>query len=197
MYQRKQVLALTDWNEEMPNENAPYEFQDEGNSGKHKKGFVVWIVIASIAVILALLVALYFFMDSTQYEDGGVLGQLDGKTMEEIQAALDQYVEEGMLNISIASLVRFEDGNAEGELRIENSPSNHYLMQVDISRDDNGEIIYSSDTIEPNYHIQYGRLNTDLPAGTYPCTATFYAVDMESREVVGQAAANVTIVVEN
>lgn len=188
---------MTDWNEEMSNENVPYEFQDEGNTGKHKKSFVVWIVIASIAVILALLVALYFFMDSTQYKDGGVLGQLDGKTMEEIQEALDSYVEEGMLNISIASVVTFEDGNAEGELRIENAPSNHYLMQVDITRNDNGQVIYSSDPIEPNYHIQYGRLNTDLPAGDYECTATFYALDMDTREVVGNAGANVTVVVEN
>lgn len=182
----------------MQNENVPYEFQDEGNTGKHKKSFVVWIVIASIAVILALLVGLYFFMDSTQYKGGvGELGQLDGKTAEEIQEALNRYVEEGMLNISIASVIAFEDGNAEGELRIENAPSNHYLMQVDITRDDNGQVIYSSDPIEPNYHIQYGRLNTDLPAGEYECTATFYALDMDTREVQGQAGANVTIVVEN
>ncbi len=184
----------------MPNENVQYEFQDEGNSGKHKKSFVVWIVIASIAVILALLAALYFFMNSTQYsskEGVGELGQLEGKTAEEIQQALDNYVEEGMLNISIAAVVTFENGDAEGELRIENSPANHYLMQVDIARNDNGQIIYSSDPIEPNYHIQYGKLNTDLPAGTYECTATFYALNMDTREVEGQAAANVTIVVES
>ncbi len=184
----------------MPNENVPYEFQGEGNQAqpKHKKSFVVWIVIASIAVILALLVGLYFFMDSTQYKDQtGVLGQLDGKTAEEIQAELDRYVEEGSLNISIASVVRFADGNAEGELRIENSPANHYSMQIDIARNDNGQVIYSSDPIEPNYHIQYGRLNEDLPAGTYPCTATFYALDPETNEVVGQAGAAVTIVVDN
>ncbi len=182
----------------MPNENVQYEFQDEGNSGKHKKSFVVWIVIASIAVILALLVGLYFFMDSTQYKGGtGELGQLDGKTAEEIQEALDNYVEEGMLNISIASLIVFENGTSEGELRIENVPGNKYLMQVDIARNDNGQVIYSSDPIEPNYHIQYGRLNTDLPAGEYECTATFYALDMDTREVQGQAGANVLVVVES
>lgn len=183
----------------MQNENVQYEFQDEGNAGKRKKSSVVWIVIAAIALILALLVGLYFFMDSTQYKGGagGELGQLDGKTAEEIQEALDNYVEEGMLDISIAATILFPDGTSEGELRIENSPSNHYLMQVDISRDDTGQVIYSSDPIEPNYHIQNGRLNTDLPAGEYECTATFYALDMDSREVVGQAAANVLVVVQN
>lgn len=183
---------------EMPNENVQYEFQDEGNSGKHKKSFVVWIVIAAIALILALLVGLYFFMDSTQYKGSvGELGQLDGKTAEEIQQTLNDYVEKGMLNISIASVITFENGSAEGEMRIENVPGNQYLMQVDIARDDNGQIIYSSDPIEPNYHIQYGRLNTDLPAGEYECTATFYALNMDTREVEGQAAANVLIKVES
>ena len=182
----------------MQNQNVQYEFQDEGNAGKHKKSFVVWIVIAAIALILALLVGLYFFMDSTQYKGSvGELGQLDGKTAEEIQQALDDYVEKGMLDISIASTILFEDGTSEGEMRIENAPGNQYLMQVDIARDDTGEVIYSSDPIEPNYHIQYGRLNTDLPAGEYGCTATFYALDMDTREVTGQAAANVTVVVQN
>ena len=75
----------------MPNENVQYEFQDEGTAGGHKKSFIVWIVIASIALILALLVGLYFFMSSTQYEDaGGALGQLDGKTQEEIQEELNR-----------------------------------------------------------------------------------------------------------
>lgn len=183
----------------MPNDNVQYEFQDEGNTtGGRKKSFVIWIVIASIALILALLVALYFFMDSTQYKGNvGVLGQLDGKTEEEIIEELNKYVEDGMLNISISSVITFPDGNSEGEMRIENSPANHYLMQVDITRNDNGEIIYSSEPIEPNYHIQYGKLNQDLPAGNYACTATFYALNMDTREVEGQAAANVVVVVQN
>lgn len=182
----------------MPNDNIQYEFQDEGNAVGHKKSFVVWVVIGSVAFILALLVGLYFIMDSTQYEGaGGELGQLDGKTAEEIQQALDEYVREGMLSISIASYVELQDGNSEGEFRIENAPNNHYRMQVDIARNDNGDIIYSSDIIDPNYHIQYGKLNTDLPAGQYDCTATFYALDTETDEVVGQTGANIVINVLN
>lgn len=182
----------------MPNENVQYEFQDEGNSGKHKKSFVVWIVIASIAVILALLVGLYFFMDSTQYKGGtGELGQLDGKTAEEIQEALDNYVEEGMLNISIASQIEFENGTAPGTAFIENVPSNKYVLKVTITTDSNGEVVYQSGGIKPDSTIETITLSQPLAAGVYPATATFSAYDPDTLQEVGQAAAKVTLVVKN
>jgi len=110
-----------------------------------------------------------------------------------VQAELYRIVEEGMFNISIASTVDFEDGASEGAIKIENVPGNRYLMQVDIVRDDTDEIIYQSGILEPNYHIQSARLDAELPAGTYACTAIFHALDPASEEEIGQAAANMTI----
>ena len=114
---------------------------------------------------------------------------------DELQAELDRIVEEGMFNISIASYVEFPEGTAEGEVRIENVPSNHYLMQVEVVRDDTGESVYRTGMIEPNHHIQRARLDADLDVGSYPCTAVFYAFESDTEEPVGQAAAKMTIVV--
>ena len=100
-----------------------------------------------------------------------------------------------MFNISIASYVEFPEGTAEGEVRIENVPSNHYLMQVEVVRDDTGESVYRTGMIEPNHHIQRARLDADLDVGSYPCTAVFYAFESDTEEPVGQAAAKMTIVV--
>lgn len=173
----------------------PYQ-QTEEEEKKKKKGFIFWIILAGIAMVLALLLALWMFLDSTQWKGGG-LGQLDNKSVEEIQAELDRIVEEGMMQISIASMVEFADGTSEGELRIENAPSNKYAMQVDIKRNDTGEVIYTSDVLDPNYHIQFAPLDVDLPAGTYDCIATFHALEQGSHEERGQAAAKVTIVVNS
>lgn len=173
----------------------PYQQQEEEEK-KKKKGFIFWIILAGIAMVLALLLALWMFLDSTQWKGGG-LGQLDNKSVEEIQAELDRIVEEGMMQISIASMVEFADGTSEGELRIENAPSNKYAMQVDIKRNDTGEVIYTSDVLDPNYHIQFAPLDVDLPAGTYDCIATFHALEQGSHEEKGQAAAKVTIVVNS
>lgn len=159
--------------------------------------------VAVVVAVVAVLVACFFAFRSCAPSSGegrdpnASLGQLEGKTQEEIQSELDRVVEEGMFNISISSLVKFEDGQSEGELRIENVPNNPYLMKVEITRDDTGDVVYTSGMIEPNHHIQSAKLAVDLDAGDYPCTATFYAHDPETEELIGQAAAKLTISILN
>ncbi len=163
-------------------------------------GFYIGIIIASLALVAAIVAGSFLFLNSTQVfgtHRSGNLGQLDGKTKEEIQAELNRLVEEGMFNISIANIVFLANGSSEGEFNIENSPANRYLMQVEISLADTGEVIYTSGVLEPNYHIQYARLDKTLPAGTYNCIATFHALDPETEEEVGQAACAMTIVVSS
>lgn len=158
--------------------------------------FWVMTAVAVVALAVAGMLALNLGGQSLQGRDpNAALGQLEGKTSEELQAELDRIVEEGMFNISIASYVEFPDGASEGEVRIENVPNNRYLMKVEIARDDTGETVYRSGMIEPNHHIQRARLDADLDAGSYPCTAVFYAYEADTEELVGQAAAKLTIVV--
>lgn len=122
------------------------------------------------------------------------LGQLEGKTNDEIIEALNRVVEEGNLNISINTNPVFAHGAALGTLRIENSPANRYDQVVAIVRDDTGEEIYNSGLLPPNYHIQEDVLSVVLEAGDYPCTVTFTAYDAE-QNVVGAANAKVVITV--
>lgn len=167
------------------------------SKGNQRVGFYIAIVIAAIAVVVAIFFAVQAITPSSEARDpNAALGQLENKSQEEIQDELNRIVEEGMFNISIAAEAHFADGSSEGDLRIENIPSNHYLMKVQITRDDTDEIIYTTGLIEPNHHIQAARLDVDLDAGEYPCTAVFSAYDTETEKQVGQAAAKVNIVVE-
>ncbi len=162
--------------------------------GKRPASFYIAIVIAVVAVIaVAVLAASMMAPQPSNRDRNSLEGQLEGKTYEEVQAALDRVVAEGMFNISIASVIDFPDGTSEGEVKIENVPGNHYLMQVDITRNDNGELIYSSGILDPNHHIQRAKLDKDLDAGSYECTALFHALDPETEEPIGQAAAIVTV----
>lgn len=156
--------------------------------------FYVAVGVAVVAIVVACVLGFMAFSNVGQGRDpNAALGQLEGKTPEEIQKELDRIVEEGMFNISIASSVEFADGTSEGELRIENVPNNPYLMKVEITCDDTGEAVYTSGMIEPNHHIQKARLDVDLDAGDYPCTAVFYAYGKDEEQLVGQAAAKMTV----
>lgn len=165
------------------------------NIGKKKrgKGFWVGIIVAILALIAAAVIAWFMFTQEEARQRAGALGQLEGKSAEEIQAELNRQVQEGMFNISIASVVNFDSGTAPGELKIENVPGNLYLMEVAITREDTGETIYQSGILEPNYHIQEDTLDVDLPAGVYPCVATFTALDSETEDEIGTAAAKITV----
>ena len=155
-------------------------------------GFWAAVIFALLCLILAGTLAFMLFSAGPS-KRSGESGQLEGKTEAEVQAELDRTVAEGMFNISIASVIQFDTGTSEGEMRIENVPGNPYLMQVSITRDDTKEQIYATDLIEPDHHIQRDALDVDLEPGTYECTATFAACDPETEEQVGQAAAKVVV----
>lgn len=177
--------------------NWQYAQMPQVTQGKpHKKKGKVAIIIAFIVAILCIGAAVLFLLDpfgSASKSRAGAPGQLEGKTAAEIQAELDRQVEEGMFNISIASVAQFSDGTSEGELRIENVPGNRYLMQVTIALDATDQTIYESGIIEPDHHIQKDALMVDLDPGTYDATATFIALDPQTEEEVGRAAAKMLI----
>lgn len=152
-------------------------------------------VLAFIFLILVFI--WWFFSDNYDqfFDDSVQPGQANYKSEEEIQAELNKVVEEGMLNISIASVIEFENGSSPGIAYIENSPANHYVMTVTITLDDTGEVVYQSRGMKPDTYIETITLSRPLEAGTYSATATFTAYDMTSLEEEGQAAARIVIAV--
>lgn len=156
------------------------------------------IVLAAVSllVLVAVGVGIWWFVQSQQespFDENAILGQAPYKTPEEVQAELDRIVEEGMFNISIASLIEFADGTSPGTAYIENVPGNRYLMQVSIALDDTGETVYESKALKPGSYIDSIQLSSDLDPGNYAATATFSALDTDSLEEVGKAAAKVTL----
>ena len=163
-----------------------------------KKSKTPIIIVIVVLVIAAIAVGAWAVISNSGgfYDNAAQTGQAPYKTDEEKQAELDRVVEEGMLNISIASVIEFQNGTSEGTAYIENVPSNKYVMKITITLDSNNEVVYESGGIKPDSYINTIKLNTDLAAGTYPATATFTAYDPDTLDEVGQAAAKITIVVD-
>ena len=177
-----------------------------GNKGSNgaglddaKKRKLAIIIGAVVVVIIVVVCALVFVNNANNgfYDPNAKEGQASYKTLEEIEAERNRQMQEGMLNISIASQIEFENGTAPGTAFIENVPSNKYVLKVTITTDSNGEVVYQSGGIRPDSTIETITLSQPLAAGVSPATATFSAYDPDSLQEVGQAAAKVTLVVKN
>ena len=131
------------------------------------------------------------------YDDAAIEGGWESLSQEEIEANLNRQVEEGYINISMNASPVFENGQAEGNLMIVNETVNRYPQQVIITRNDNGETIYTSAAIPVGSKIAADTLDMDLEAGAYDCTATFHSLDPDSGAILGSAGANITITVQN
>lgn len=172
---------------------------------KKEKNKAIWISVSILAIILlaGILVWLMFLRDRDDYNDEdffdpmAVTGILPDMSEEEIQAELNRVVEEGMLNISIASDISFEDGQSKGLANISNIAANNYIFKVAVTLDDTDETVYQSGGIKPGQYIQYIELEEDLEKGEYPATAVFTAYTQDTHQIVGSAGAQLTLYVEN
>lgn len=170
----------------------------------------VWIgigVLAAVAIgaIIFIIVTLRSPMTKEEarakagivYDSSAVEGGWDQMTPEEIEAALNNKVAEGMINISANTAPIFEDGASEGNLMLVNESINNYPQMVQIVRNDTGEQIYQSNAIPVGSKIERAKLDVVLPAGTYECTAYFHNLDPESCAIIGTAGAIIIITIQH
>lgn len=176
----------------------PIGEQANGGTGRtggagNKRTLVVVICCVIAALAVWLLIWLFACNGNSLFDSNAQTGQAPYKSAEEMQAELDRTVEEGMFNISIASVIEFADGTSSGTAYIENVPGNRYNMQVTILDDATGNVLYESGVLAPNQFIEDITLAQDLEPGTYDATATFRAMDPTTYEEVGQVAAKIAI----
>lgn len=169
----------------------------------------VWI---GAAVLAAIVVGLIVFALTTinhtidegaeksvgiVFDSSAIEGGWDNLSPEELAAALNEKVAEGMINISMNTAPYFEDGDADGNLMIVNESINNYPQKVQIVRNDSGEQIYESGAIAVGSKIERAKLDMELTAGTYECTAYFHNLDPENGEIIGTAGAIINITIKN
>lgn len=179
---------------------------------KHKSNSrtAVWIgagVLAAVAVgaLIFIIVTLRSPMTKGEarakagivYDSSAIEGGWDNLSPEEIEAALNNKVAEGMINISANTAPIFEDGASEGNLMLVNESINNYPQMVQIIRNDTGEQIYQSNAIPVGSKIEHAKLDVILPAGTYECTAYFSNLDPETGDMIGTAGAIINITIKN
>lgn len=129
------------------------------------------------------------------YDSNAIRGGWDEADTDAIVDALNEKVKEGMINISMNTSPVFTGGTSAGNLMIVNESINRYPQVVQITRNDTGETIYASGAIPVGSKIESARLDVDLDAGTYDCTALFNNINPDTGEFIGCAGAIITITV--
>lgn len=178
------------------------EKRANGSSKKKRKIIISAIVLAVFIAVIVLLC----FKSCTQNDDtnrklimdnNAVKGGWSEMDEAKIQEGLNKAVEEGYINISMNTTPFFENGSSEGNLMIVNETINTHPQKVVISRNDTDEVIYESAGIPVGNKIEKAKLNVNLPAGTYECTAMFHNMNPETGESLGCAGATIYITVKN
>lgn len=168
--------------------------------GKKRTRRIILVIVLLLLLLLGGIFAYRHFVgvqpnDTVLLEENikAKLGQLEDKSNEEIEAALNEVVEEGTVCISINMNPVFSSGKAEGTLKIENGPMNLYNQRVVITLAETGEEIYHSGLMPVDSHIQTDKLDVELEAGEYDAIATFHAYDVETDAEIGAAIAQIRI----
>lgn len=157
----------------------------------------------SLILILILITGLIGFKWYSNYKNKnqksqltGTIGVIPGLSEEELQKELQKKADESLFSFSINSKPVFENGKAEGNLRIVNPQYNVYLIKVTIRLENNNEIIFETGKIKPNHYIEKASLNKNLKKGNYKAIATIEAFDPKDEDKYlgkAQAILNVTI----
>lgn len=102
------------------------------------------------------------------------------------------------MDISLNGKPVFADGESTGDLYIVNPETNLLYMNVEITLDDTGEVIYDSGGIPPNHYIDNDKLAVVLTKGEYAATARVTLYDPDNQDAVYNSANfHLVITIEN
>lgn len=162
-----------------------------------------WLILILLLLILGGI-GTYFFKREEAKPVSLISGEFlpDRKDADKISDAdlkklAKQKVDRSKFNMIIAPEVTFEAGNKTGELIIQNPAHNAYPVNVEITLNDKGDLIYTSGAIAPGYEVKEAKLEKNLSKGNYPATAKFTLYDDKTKEKKGVVAARITIHVKN
>lgn len=154
-----------------------------------------WLPPLCAACAVLALAILYFMRQgpSLALADNVTMGALPGTDISQLQAELQERLDESMISFSINTSPVFETGGAEGNLMLENPANNAKLLVVEIYMNDTQELVYQSKALPAGSYIENDRLDKLLEPGTYSATAYFKAYRESDHTYIGQAGADITI----
>lgn len=154
-------------------------------------------ISVGLLLLILLLYALFFGFQCRCVSDvqKGSIDMVQPRAARDLQAEVDKAVEMGMFNVFMNTNVVLENGEAKGNLLIQNVETNAYPVFVEIYEKDTDELLYKSEALEPGYKIEEAKLLHPLEKGTHDCVAYFNVLENDSEEVRNRIGLNVKMTV--
>lgn len=160
---------------------------------RKKRRMTTGIMIAATAAVVVLGICLTALIRNVVEDRNAKTLSEDTITKEDLRLQLQQQTDESNFRLLINTAPVSKDGQT-ADWCISNSASNHYNMQVVICREDGTEL-YTSAVLAPGRDELEGKMTQTQEAGTYPATATAYALDPENGEKIGEAVVDIILTV--
>lgn len=166
-------------------------------TGNIEKLYRLVLISYALIAILFVITLPMVFDDNDMGLKKGSIEMVDPAADRDLQAEVNQIVDENMFNVFMNTDIVFENGKAKGNLLIQNTESNKAPVLVEIYTADSNELIYKSYEIPAGYKIESAKLNKPLEKGTHKCIAYFNVLNEETKEVRNKIGLNVNITVNN
>lgn len=167
---------------------------EKRNSDNKDKSKIKYLIIAS----LVLAIVLIFCFAKTLMDQNSQRGAYAGLTQDQKIALLNEQAAAGMINVSVASDIVFNEGTLNpGTARLVNESTNHLSQKYTLTLENSDEILYESGIVEPGFWIEQITLNKELAPGKYNANITVTAFNQESHEEVGSCVAQVSLTVKD
>ncbi|GHU42786.1 hypothetical protein FACS1894193_08690 [Bacilli bacterium] len=171
------------------------------NRDKHKLKKII-IPLLCLLLIGCSYGVYHFFWNKPKENVSVISGDFlpegkDAKKMsdKEIAKAAQQKVDASQFNMVIGSKAEIDEQTKKGKLNIKNPKTNAYPVNVVITDDATGDVIYTSGAIEPGEEVRDVELEKSLAKGTYKATARFSLYDPKTKSKKGEVAAGVNFIV--
>ncbi|GAX46508.1 hypothetical protein [Pseudolactococcus reticulitermitis] len=184
----------------MATQNIEQEKQEEQKK-KRKKGLLILLLLLLLS---GTGYSLYHVFRPKPRENVSIISGdflpdgKDAKKMsdKELADTAQKKVDDSRFNMMIASTAKIDTQTQQGTLNIKNPQTNRYPINVVITDDQNGDVIYTSGAIEPGEEVNHVQLEKTLAKGTHQATARFSLYDPKTKAKKGEVAAGVSVIVD-
>lgn len=145
---------------------------------KKKTTIIICILIIVLIALLGTVVYLLLHRDDEPEPESDGVYVMDESNFAQIQSEMDEKVQDGYFETYMNTEWTFEDGTSETQDAIlGNSPNNTKPIRCEVSLNDTGEIVFTTEVLPVGAQVPPFKLDTDLDEGRYEATCTIYLMD--------------------